>query len=139
MKEWNKGGERRKSMRDAFQFFNEYQKARLNDENLAPIGEFLSSDYTVKQLEQVIAEFNDEFNTNITVPSSEGKAVVVKGSYIMGPKIGQGFYQNLTGNFDPLTTDIWWMRMWNRMVGRPFATPMTDAKMQETEIRLPLK
>lgn len=136
VKEWNKGGERRKSMRDAFQFFNEYQKARLNDENLAPIGEFLSSDYTVKQLEQVIAEFNDEFNTNITVPSSEGKAVVVKGSYIMGPKIGQGFYQNLTGNFDPLTTDIWWMRMWNRMVGRPFATPMTDAKMQENRDKI---
>ena len=136
VKEWNKGGERRRSMRDAFQFFNEYQKARLNDENLAPIGEFLSSDYTVKQLEQVIAEFNDEFNTNITVPSSEGKAVVVKGSYIMGPKIGQGFYQNLTGNFDPLTTDIWWMRMWNRMVGRPFAAPMTDAKMQENRDKI---
>lgn len=136
VKEWNKGGERRKSMRDAFQFFNEYQKARLNDENLAPIGEFLSSDYTVKQLEQVIAEFNDAFGTDITVPSSEGKAVVVKGSYIMGPKIGQGFYQNLTGNFDPLTTDIWWMRMWNRMVGRPFAAPMTDAKMQENRDKI---
>ena len=136
VKEWNKGGERRKSMRDAFQFFNEYQKARLNDEDLAPIGEFLNSDYTVKQLEQVIADFNDRFNTNITVPSSEGKAVVVKGSYIMGPKIGQGFYQNLTGNFDPLTTDIWWMRMWNRMVGRPFATPMTDAKMQENRDKI---
>lgn len=136
VKEWNKGGERRKSMRDAFAFFNAYQKARDTGKFDMPIGEFLSKQFTVKELELFIASFNDRYNTNIKVPSSEGKAVLVNGSYIMGPKIGQGFYQNLTGNFDPLTTDIWWMRMWNRMVGRPFATPMTDAKMQENRDKI---
>jgi hypothetical protein len=136
VKEWNKGGERRRSMRDAFAFFNAYQKARDTGKFDMPIGEFLDKQFTVKELEVFIASFNDRYNTNIKVPSSEGKAVLVNGSYIMGPKIGQGFYQNLTGNFDPLTTDIWWMRMWNRMVGRPFATPMTDAKMQENRDKI---
>jgi len=136
VREWNKGGERRKAMRDAFAFFNAYQKARDTGKFDTPIGEFLSKQFTVKELETFIAAFNDRHNTDIKVPSSEGKSVLVNGSYIMGPKIGQGFYQNLTGNFDPLTTDIWWMRMWNRMVGRPFATPMTDAKMQENRDKI---
>ncbi|UCC45182.1 MAG: hypothetical protein JSU65_04505, partial [Candidatus Zixiibacteriota bacterium] len=32
----------------------------------------------------------------------------------------QGFYQNLRGNYEPLTMDRWWMRMFNRLTGRPF-------------------
>ena len=96
VREWNKGGERRKSMRDAFAFFNAYQKARDTGKFDMPIGEFLSKQFTVKELETFIAAFNDRHNTNINVPSSEGKSVLVNGSYIMGAKIGQGFYQNLS-------------------------------------------
>jgi len=39
----------------------------------------------------------------------------VNGSAILGPKIGEGFYQNLNGNFKPLTMDIWFMRSWGRI------------------------
>ena len=48
-----------------------------------------------------------------------GEAVNTKvyGSAIMGPKIGQGFYQNLNGNFKPLTADMWFMRGWGRLTG----------------------
>ena len=40
-------------------------------------------------------------------------------AYVIGPKIGNGFYQNLRGNFDPLTMDRWWMRFANRITGNP--------------------
>ena len=39
-------------------------------------------------------------------------------SAIFGPKIGQGFYQNLGGNFTPLTMDRWFMRTIGRVTGR---------------------
>lgn len=42
---------------------------------------------------------------------------IVNGSAVLGPKIGLGFYQNLNGNFKPLTMDIWFMRAWGRMTG----------------------
>jgi len=113
---WIKGGERNQAMVDAFDFFNTYNASGLN----MPIQDFLDADYTVKELEDYISRFNTQYGTNIGVPSSEGKGVTVKGSYIIGPKIGQGFYQNIRGNYDPLTMDIWWMRMWNRLTGRPF-------------------
>jgi hypothetical protein len=34
---------------------------------------------------------------------------------MLGPKIGQGFYQNLNGNFTPITMDLWFMRAWGRI------------------------
>ena len=40
---------------------------------------------------------------------------MVYGSAMLGPKIGQGFYQNLNGNFTPITMDLWFMRAWGRI------------------------
>jgi hypothetical protein len=55
---------------------------------------------------------------------------VVNGSAVLGPKIGLGFYQNLNGNFKPLTADIWFMRAWGRMtntgIGQPDMAPVAD-------------
>jgi len=120
---WKKGGERNASMVEAFDFFNAYQASGTN----MPIQDFLDSDFTVNELNMYIARFNEQYGTEIKVPSSEGANAEVKGSYVIGPKIGQGFYQNIRGNYDPLTMDIWWMRMWNRLVGRPFvADPDLD-------------
>jgi len=34
---------------------------------------------------------------------------------MLGPKIGQGFWQNLNGNFTPITMDLWFMRAWGRI------------------------
>lgn len=113
---WKKGGERNAAMVEAFDFFNAYQASGTN----MPIQDFLDQDFTVNELKDWAASFNDRYGTKIKVPSSEGANEMVKGSFIAGPKIGQGFYQNIRGNYDPLTMDIWWMRMWNRLVGRPF-------------------
>ena len=40
---------------------------------------------------------------------------MVYGSAMLGPKIGNGFYQNLKGNFSPITMDLWFMRAWGRI------------------------
>ena len=42
----------------------------------------------------------------------------VKGSAVFGPKIGQGFFQNLKGNYDPVTIDLWLRRTFGRLTGR---------------------
>lgn len=39
----------------------------------------------------------------------------VLGSSIFGPKIGFGFYTNLSGNFEPVTMDMWFMRTIGRL------------------------
>lgn len=41
----------------------------------------------------------------------------VLGSIVFGPKIGFGFYSNLTGNFEPVTIDMWLMRTMGRLTG----------------------
>jgi hypothetical protein len=49
----------------------------------------------------------------------------VFGSAMLGPKIGQGFYQNLNGNFKPITMDMWFMRAWGRITN----TGVSDGDM----------
>lgn len=49
-----------------------------------------------------------------------GKELVdeeVYGSMIFGPKVGNGFLQNLLGNHKPITIDLWFMRTWGRYTG----------------------
>ena len=47
----------------------------------------------------------------------EGVNTEVYGAAIMGPKIGNGFFANLYGNFEQLTMDRWFMRTWGRWTG----------------------
>jgi len=123
-KEFDKGGERNAAMLEAFKFHNEFSKSGQNQ----ALREFLDEDFTVRDLSAFADDFNAQVGFDaIKVPSAEGADVVVKGSYILGPKIGQGFYQNIRGNYDPLTMDIWWMRMWNRAIGRPFVDGLDDS------------
>jgi len=47
----------------------------------------------------------------------ESMGETVLGSAVFGPKIGFGFYSNLTGNFEPVTMDMWFMRTVGRLSG----------------------
>ena len=122
---FKQGGKRNKAMRAAFAFYNAYEKSNRN----MSIEQFLNSDYDVRDLKEFLTQFNEQEGTNISIGSQENMDATVKGSYVLGAKIGQGFYQNIRGNYEPLTMDLWWMRMWNRMVGRPFSPPKTKDKM----------
>ena len=118
---WIKGGERNESMVKAFEFYNAYQAAREKGRLNIPFQDFMDLDFTVRELVEYIDKFNKANGTDIQLSVSENMDTDVKGSFVLGAKIGQGFYQNIRGNYQPLTMDIWWMRMWNRLVGRPFA------------------
>ena len=49
--------------------------------------------------------------------SGEGANEMVRGAAVIGPKIGNGFFSNLYGNFDALTIDRWNMRTVGRWRG----------------------
>lgn len=116
-------GNQGQSMVNAFKFYNALKDRGLSDTDIAT---YLSQETTPGQLrkDQIISDLG------LAVDSKEFASTPVRVSYIMGPKIGQGFYQNLRGNFDPLTMDRWWMRMFNRLTGRPFKE-VTDNLVQK--------
>jgi hypothetical protein len=105
-------GDQGTGMVAAFRAYNAMKRTMTDDQ----IAEFLSRKMTVRDLRNnpILKDIG------IKVGSSESADAVINGSFIFGPKIGQGFYQNLRGNFDPLTMDLWFMRMFNRLTGRPF-------------------
>lgn len=61
---------------------------------------------------QKIAEKN-----GIVIGAKELANETVHGSMIFGPKVGNGFLQNLLGNHSPVTIDLWFMRLWGRYTG----------------------
>ena len=68
-----------------------------------------------------------------TAAKGEEVNTPVYGSQILGSKIGQGFYSNLRGKYDPTTFDMWWMRGWNRLTGNILgqADPKAAAKTKQ--------
>jgi hypothetical protein len=102
-------------------FYNSMRDVGYSDEQ---IQEFLSEKMTVRDLKNhpVIKELG------LDIGSGESVDTEVYGSYILGPKIGQGFYQNLRGNFSPLTMDLWFSRLFNRITGLPFVTVTDETK-----------
>ena len=74
--------------------------------------DFVSRTFTVRELE---AEASSIAGRKITIAGR--KDDIVNGAAIFGPKIGQGFLQNLMGKFDPVTIDLWMRRTWGRWTG----------------------
>ncbi len=91
------------AMKSSFELLNALIKA----DGIESVINFMNEDITVRDLKS---------DFGLTV-SGELQDTVLKGSAILGPKIGGGFYQNLNGNFDPLTMDRWFMRTYGRLTG----------------------
>lgn len=68
----------------------------------------------------------------IDIPGKELADETVYGSMLFGPKVGNGFYQNLIGNHDPVTIDLWFMRLWGRYTG----TLVRDEVVGDAQARL---
>ena len=96
-------GKESKAMKSSFALLNEL----INEHGIDSVLKFMDKDVTVKELK-------DNFNLGV---SGELMGTQLKGSAILGPKIGGGFYQNLNGNFNPLTMDRWFMRTYGRLTG----------------------
>jgi hypothetical protein len=83
--------------------------------------DFMTARQTVKQVQAFTGE-------NV---SGENLTTEVFGAAALGPKIGNGFFMNLYGEFGQLTMDRWLMRTW----GRWSATLITDYSTQARESR----
>jgi hypothetical protein len=89
------------------------------DRNIANFGSFLNTEFTVSELNGIakgIAKKGGMDKPPFSI-SGEQASEMVYGSAIFGPKIGNGFYQNLNRNFSPVTIDLWFMRLWGRLTG----------------------
>lgn len=76
------------------------------------LDDFIRKDFTVRELKKAVQDATGR-KVNITGKMDD----VVQGAAIFGPKIGQGFLQNLLGRFDPVTIDLWMRRTWGRWTG----------------------
>jgi hypothetical protein len=114
-------GDQGGSMLKAFEFWNAltdlgYDSNAISELLMAQlprseVNNLLKDVFGVRTLKELpaVADTKEEADTIVSV------------AYVIGPKIGNGFYQNLRGNFDPLTMDRWWMRFVNRITGNPLA------------------
>ena len=89
--------------------------------------DFLTQQYTKKELLTALDDAGIPTGKGGVTLSGENVTATLYGSAVFGPKIGQGFYQNLMGNFDPITIDKWFMRTWGRLTGVLVGKP----KLQE--------
>jgi len=85
---------------------------------------FIGKTFSVKELEAAAAKVSGK---KVTIAGR--KEDVVQGAAIFGPKIGQGFLQNLLGNYDPVTIDLWMRRTWGRWTGDVLGPGVTDERL----------
>lgn len=83
-------------------------------ENLGWSGlkDFVSEEFTIKELQNTML---DDHGLKVSIDGNVSD--IVNGASIFGPKIGQGFLQNLLGSFNPVTIDLWMRRTWGRWTG----------------------
>lgn len=85
--------------------------------SMAGLEEFLKTKFTVKNLNPVLQEYLGDKG----VVGGENVDTEVYGSAVFGPKVGNGFYTNLRGDFSPVTMDMWFMRTVGRLRGKVLA------------------
>jgi hypothetical protein len=138
-------GDSASSMENSFAFYNALKNQGQNSEqiyelmNMKTTPAKLRQDPRIKGLLLSIPEdlakkrstIKNPVGTEIpySVPAAELSTTEVTGSYVIGAKIGEGFFQNLSGNYDALTMDMWFMRMFNRLIGRPFQPPVEQTTL----------
>lgn len=93
-------GKNGKPMQNNFKIAN----AMIEELGLVDFRRMLRTEFTVGELKKAGYPLGGE---------KMGEKVL--GSSIFGPKIGFGFYSNLSGNFEPVTMDMWFMRTIGRL------------------------
>jgi hypothetical protein len=92
-----------KAMVSNFKLANEM----IRDYGENALNQFLQTEFKVEDLRAAGFNIGGELGDEM-----------VTGSAIFGPKIGFGFYSNLSGNFEPVTMDMWFMRLIGRLTGK---------------------
>ncbi len=109
-----------------------FEKANLLMDRLGPemFTKFLQTEFTVKELNAILTKHLGQ-KTEI---GGELVDTTVYGSAVFGPKVGNGFYSNLRGDFSPVTMDMWFMRTIGRLQGKVLA--LEEGKFETQLARL---
>ena len=127
------GGTARAAMEKSFKILN-----KLFDEKpFAELEEFMRTMHTVEEVQNFVGKYKN--GRQIKVGGGYGLQEQVYGAAIMGPKIGNGFFANLNGNYDQLTLDRWAMRTWGRMTGTLVLNKQKQAKIKREQIKQIIK
>jgi len=97
----------------------------IKEKGFAKLEEFMKTMHTVKEIE---AYTGDEV-------SGLNKNDMAYGAAVMGPKIGNGFFANLYGNYEQLTMDRWLIRSWGRMTGTLVLDYKRQAKVKRGQLK----
>lgn len=95
--------------------------------NMDEVSKFMEKEFTVRDLVKAMQKAGIKGGVGSLKFPVDYK---VYGSSILGPKIGHGFFQNLIGNYNPVTTDLWLMRTWGRLTGTLSGFPGAVDKAQ---------
>ena len=96
----------------------------IEEYGFAEAEKFIRSTYSVRDLSKLASDITGS-KKNIDGYIDD----MVQGAAIFGPKIGQGFLQNLMGNFDPVTIDLWMRRTWGRWTGDVVGDGVTPERL----------
>lgn len=110
------------AMKKAFALHNDLVEAMGETE----FYDFMSQEFTVRELDEIGKKYGFKI-------SGEAKDTRLPASVIFGPKIGGGFYQNLQGNYKPLTMDRWFMRTWGRYTGGLIVEQTAEAAAKQMD------
>ena len=127
------GGTARAAMEKSFKILNKL----LDEKPFVELEEFMRTMHTVREIEAFVGKYKN--GRQIKVGGGYGLDEQVYGAAIMGPKIGNGFFANLNGNYDQLTLDRWAMRTWGRMTGTLVLNKQKQAKIKRGQIKQIIK
>jgi hypothetical protein len=99
----------------------------LAGKDLTRVHRLLTMKIRMADLKSVAAKYG------MKVTGSELSDEMVWGSIIFGPKVGNGFFQNLIGNHAPVTIDLWFMRTWGRYTGSLVRGELVDGSLDRLE------
>ena len=101
----------------------------IKEKGFAELENYLKTMHPVKEIETYT---NDEV-------SGLNKNDMAYGAAVMGPKIGNGFFANLYGNYEQLTMDRWLIRTWGRMTGTLVLDYRKQAKVKRGQLKQLIK
>ena len=127
------GGTARAAMEKSFKILN----LLFDKKSFAELEEFMRTMHTVREVHEFVGTYKN--GRQIKVGGGYGLDEQVYGAAIMGPKIGNGFFANLNGNYDQLTLDRWAMRTWGRMTGTLVLNKQKQAKIKRGQIKQIIK
>lgn len=122
-------GSQSSSIKSTFQWLNE----ALEDMTVAELVEFMTTKMKAGDLFYYVKK-GDKIS-KVTLIGDHTVDTEVYGASVLGPKIGNGFFMNLYGEYEMLTMDRWFIRTFGRLTGTLIARNPALIKSNEKRVR----